>query len=398
MVRHRVLLTSGWLRSTYSALRNLTKYGSDVHISDSRHFGMSQFSRFNKGFSKYTSHYADEDLFVDEIKEICEKNQVDLIFPSHNETEILSKNRKSLGNELCRLVPIYEHCALFNNKSLSYDFAESIGIPVPKRFAYESPDTLPKLLHEKGPFVIKLLTGNSSKGVYYAETSMDASKIVHELIDRYKLTPPRYPQVEERVDGEGWGCSVLYWQGKLIADFTHRRLREKISTGGTSTMREHSTNNNIRDAALAIFSKIGWHGLAMCEFKVCPKTNKFWFIEVNPRMWGSIPLAINSGVDFPYLALLCALKGPEVAIRHIRDSNLQNNHKSRWLLGDLTLVAQNLSRLNIREVFSIYRDKADSLDDFYWDDPLVFLGQVLSYSLNTLKSLSLNPEEKGMVN
>lgn len=394
----KVHITSAWLRSSYAALRNLSSHGIDVDISDSRQMGMSQLSKFRKKFVTYPSHYQDEEQFVAQIKDSCLKNQVDLILPSHNETEIIAKHKNFIGVDLCRLVPNYEHCALFNNKSQSYDLAESIGVPVPKRFSYDSPDKLPKLLDGKGPFVIKLLTGNSSKGVYYADNSQEASNLVKELIIRYKLSSSRFPQVEERVEGEGWGCSVLYWKGELIADFTHRRLREKISSGGTSTMREQSNHEGIREAALSIFSEIGWHGLAMCEFKVCPQSNRFWFIEVNPRMWGSMPLAINSGVEFPYLAVLCALQGPDVARELFENSKLDLNHISRWLLGDLVVLAKFLAHCNLVKSLKIINEKADSLDDFYWDDPLVFLGQILSYGINSLKSFSFNPEEKGMVN
>ena len=123
--------------------------------------------------------------------------------------------------------------------------------------------------------------------------------LVTELIEKYKLTPSRYPQIEEYVNGEGYGCSVLYSKGKFITHFTHRRLRDKIETGGTSTYREAAVHKGIEAATKAIFNSLGWNGLAMCEFKVCPDTGRFWFIEINPRMWGSISLAIESGVQFP---------------------------------------------------------------------------------------------------
>jgi predicted ATP-grasp superfamily ATP-dependent carboligase len=397
MPKVSVLLTSGWLRSSYSVLSNLNKFGISVHVSDTGKLGMSQFSRYKKGVHTYTSHYESEKLFVKDLKEICKRERINLIFPSHNETEVLAQYRETLGEDLCRLVPKYEHCTLFNNKSAAYDYAESHGIPVPERYQYENPSDLIHLLKDVGPVVIKLLTGNSSKGVYFAEEPVGASVIVKELIDRYQLTPSRYPQVEQRVEGEGWGCSVLYWKGKPIADFTHRRLREKIITGGTSTLRQQRDHAGIREAAHKIFSCIGWHGLAMCEFKVCLKTGRFWFIEVNPRMWGSIPLAIDAGVEFPYLAFLCADKSPEEARRYFERSILRINHKSKWMLGELSLVTKYLIRLRLISAFRILFEKVDSIDDFHWNDLLPFVGQILRYCLNSLGGLSFNPEEKGML-
>ena len=90
-------------------------------------------------------------------------------------------------------------------------------------------------------------------------------------------------------------------------------LGSGIATGGTSTLREAVAHAGIEQAAQRIFDAIGWHGLAMSEWKVCPHTGQFWFVEVNPRMWGSIALPISVGVEFPYLAWLCAAEGEEAA-------------------------------------------------------------------------------------
>ena len=55
--------------------------------------------------------------------------------------------------------------------------------------------------------VIKLLTGNRGRGIFYGENPELAQSIVKELIEKYKLVPSRYPQIEEYVEGEGYGCS-----------------------------------------------------------------------------------------------------------------------------------------------------------------------------------------------
>src|SRR3989304_2123387 len=42
---------------------------------------------------------------------------------------------------------------------------------------------------------------------------------------------------------------------------------------------------------------LGWTGLAMVEFKLAEDGARL--MEVNGRLWGSLPLAVNSGRDFP---------------------------------------------------------------------------------------------------
>ena len=395
-----VLLTYGWVRSSYSALRNLKKHGLKVVVSDSSSIGMSQFSRYSSGFKKYTSHYEDENKFISDILDICLSKEIKFILPSHNETEIIARHRHKFSDNLVSMIPDVSHCRMFNNKSDAYDYVSKIGITVPERIKYDTPDLIFQLLKNKGveKTVIKLLTGNSGKGVFYGKNPEHAQRIVKKLIEKYQLVPSRYPQIEGYGEGQGYGCSVLYSNGEFIANFTHRRLRDKIETGGTSTYREAAVHEGIEAATKLIFDSLGWNGLAMCEFKVCPETGKFWFIEVNPRMWGSISLAIESGVQFPYLSWLCATQGANQAIDYHASCKVHLNWKARWLLGDIFIVLGKLHRLEFRALWQILSEKkADSIDDFFWDDPFAFLGEALAYLKTTISKRSVNPSEKGML-
>lgn len=395
-----VLITDAWVRSSYAALRNLTDHGVTVSVADSRGLGMCQASRRKSQFSRYRSHYTDEAGFVEDVAAICRAQSIELVLPSHNETEILSRHHARLAAGQDALLPDAAHCALFNDKSRSYEFARSCGVPVPVRVEYTGTDELPEKLNELGVqrCVIKLRTGNSAKGVFYANSPTEAVATVRKLIIDFDLPSDRLPQVEEYVSGEGYGCSVLYWHGRRVASFTHRRVREKIATGGTSTLRETVMNSMIEPAALRIFDQIGWHGLAMSEWKVCPNTGRFWFVEVNPRMWGSIALPISAGVEFPYLAWLCATEGEEAARAYQAKSVVRDPWRSRWLLGDLTVGVQQLLSGDLRSAYNtLFQANADTLDDFFWDDPLVLFGELSVYIENVVKGRSLNPVEKGMI-
>jgi len=395
-----VLLTYGWVRSSYAALRNLSKHDLSVAVSDTSKLGMCQFSRLHDGFFKYTSHYENEDKFISDLVKICEQGNIKLILPVHNETEIIARHREKFNPSIMACVPNHELCELFNNKKASYELVEKLNIPVPVRIKYNDPKEVPIKLHEQGftRSVIKLLTGNSGKGVFYAATPEEAQQIVENLIYKFDLKKSRFPQVEEYIEGDGFGVSVLYWDGECIVDFSHKRLRDKVTTGGTSTLREMTSNPYIKQAALKLFNHVGWHGLAMCEFKVCSETGKFWFIEVNPRMWGSIPLAIAAGVEFPYLAWMCAKMGPKEAKEYHRRAILADHWRARWLLGDLFVFLQKCGKLQFKEAIKILvKTKSDSLDDFYIDDPLPFFGELFIYLKKIIYKRSLNPSEDGMV-
>ena len=71
-------------------------------------------------------------------------------------------------------------------------------------------------------------------------------------------------------------------------------------------MREGVEHPQVMELGLSLLKSLNWVGIAMVEFKVDPRDGIPKLMEVNPRFWGSLQLAIVSGVDFPYLILKMA--------------------------------------------------------------------------------------------
>lgn len=394
-----ILLTNCWLRSSYATLRSLTKLGHNVFISDTSRLGMCQFSKYKSAFDLYRSHYLSEINFVNDIVDICKKRDIDVIIPSHDETEILAKYEKLFSNSQKVFFPRFESSVLLNNKKLAYEIAQSTGIPVPKVFSYSDIEELRRNVADfkDDDFVVKLLKGNSSKGVFHCKSENKVIETVEDLILQYDLEPARFPQVELAVKGVGVGHSVFYWHGKKIIGFTHKRLREKIETGGTSVLREAIDLPCVETAADKILEELNWHGFAMVEFKYCLQRDTFWFIEVNPRLWGSLPLAIAAGADFPKIAVN-QFQNEEYGKQLDCSYEIKNGWIGRWLLGDFMLVAKHFSTLKFSKALKLLlATKFDSLDDFHLDDPFAFIGQFLRYTYNSLRFRSLNPIETGMI-
>jgi protein-tyrosine-phosphatase len=100
------------------------------------------------------------------------------------------------------------------------------------------------------------------------------------------------------VPGEGVGIEVLCDQGEIVLEFAHKRVHELPLTGGGSCYRVSiEIPGALKEASRHLLGKIGWHGLAMVEFKV--EGDRYWLMEVNGRVWGSMPLALSAGADFP---------------------------------------------------------------------------------------------------
>jgi predicted ATP-grasp superfamily ATP-dependent carboligase len=393
-----VMLTYGWVRSTYAALMNFKNHQMNVCIGDCSKIGMSQWSRLKKNFFFYVDPLQNKDSFLTELIDLLKKEHPVMLLPSHDETEIIASESELVSKYTLLPIPSFDQLRLANNKSDTQELAQKIGLRTPRRFCYSEPEDILGLIPDDCKSVIRLRKGNSAKGVFYACGAKKTYDLLCQIIEKYNCDKDRYPVVQEYVSGEGWGVSCLYWEGERIAHFTHRRIREKTVTGGTSTLREHQPNEQIEAFAFSLLDKLQWHGLAMVEFKYDPLTDKGYFIEINPRLWGSIHLAISAGVEFPFLLYLCATRGKRSALSYFSNCKVKYPWRSRWYLGDCILAFQNFLKLNFHDgIRFLLPGGTDTYDDFNIQDPLAFVGEVCYYGMNFLKNRSFNPVQNGTI-
>ena len=112
--------------------------------------------------------------------------------------------------------------------------------------------------------------------------------------------------------------------------FSHRRLLERPPWGGVSVLSESAAIDPVLvEPARRLLGHAGWSGLAMVEYRVAADGTP-WLMEVNGRPWGSMQLAIDCGVDFPWLLYCCAQGLPiEPTAGYVPGRRLH------WTLGDL---------------------------------------------------------------
>jgi protein-tyrosine-phosphatase len=108
--------------------------------------------------------------------------------------------------------------------------------------------------------------------------------------------------VQEYFRGAGVGVELLADHGEVVYAFQHKRLHELPLTGGGSCLRESvAVHPMLLEHSKKLIAATKWHGVAMVEFKLDEATDECRLMEVNGRFWGSLPLAVAAGADFPYL-------------------------------------------------------------------------------------------------
>lgn len=197
-------------------------------------------------------------------------------------------------------LPPAESLAMALDKERTAEFARQHDIPVPPGLAVTTPAEAEKAGDELGlPAVVKLREEGAlapARRYGVARCRADLRRLYRELSAwQERLIVQRY------LPGEGVGASLLASRGRLLAFFAHRRLREGLPDGGPATWCEPFHCPELERLAVRFAEASGWDGLAMLEFKRDPVSGALHLLEVNPRFWGSLPLAVACGVDFPAL-------------------------------------------------------------------------------------------------
>jgi protein-tyrosine-phosphatase len=124
--------------------------------------------------------------------------------------------------------------------------------------------------------------------------------------------------LQQSVDGVGVGINFAAYEGRLLGISVTERIHEPGFGGGSSYRKTGQVTPFIVRLATDLAAHLSWSGFMMIE---CKRSNgELYFMELNCRPWGSIPLSIFAGVDYPKL-LLDAYEGkaPETCVLPTRD-------------------------------------------------------------------------------
>lgn len=275
-----------------------------------------------------------------------------------------------------------------SDKAHLLDVAAACGIMTPQQHVIESKSFERADLEDiEYPVVVKPARSVSAvdgkierHGVHF----VDSAPELRATID--KMSSSSFPLlVQQRTIGDGIGVFLLRSGRRTLLQFGHHRLREKPPAGGVSTYRESiEVPTDLRLRCESLLDELEYEGAAMIEFKRDAKSGEFVLMEINARLWGSLQLAIDAGVDFPTILVSLTMGLPiDLAPKAVVGV------RSYWEIGELdhALAIGRRSRVQlhlppqipvgrraaIRAIFD-HRPE-DHREVFRWRDPLPFLAE-----------------------
>ena len=298
---HRKVLILGHdTRSFLSVIRSLGRYGCEVHAGDCPPNSPALFSRYIKKIHFMPEYGASAERWKKTLTAILEKESFDLVVPCHDENIIPLQSNRAFFEKMARIYLLDDSVfELASNKCKATMHAQALGIPVPNFVIIKNEGNVGNIKAQISfPAVMKPVFSFTADNI----KSRNEVRIIRDA-EEFSAAMEFMPSdqdilLQEYFEGRGTGVEVLARDGEILFAFQHIRIHE--SPLGVSAYRKSvPLNGELFIASQKLLKSIGYSGVAMLEFKVNERTKEWKFIEINGRFWGSLPLAVSAGADFP---------------------------------------------------------------------------------------------------
>ncbi len=218
--------------------------------------------------------------YIDSLLKICVDRDVKMVIPLYEgEFEKLCVNRKLFEQQGIQiLLSDKEVISICNNKLLTQEFFDKEQISAPK-------------LTTSAPAVVKPVSGMGSQGIYIVDTDAELQAV--------KILQRQDYLVQERIRGVEYTIDVLCdLYGNVVAVVPRERV--EIRSGEVSKSKT-VIKDCIMKETIKLIEKLNKYGVVRGPITVqCFLTpqEQMFFLEINPRFGGGVPLSFEAGVDY----------------------------------------------------------------------------------------------------
>ena len=300
-----VLVTDADRGSSVHIIRSLGRKGWRVIAADSNPRSLGFRSHYAQQRLLYPQPETAPDRVVDLLYQTVVEEGVDLLIPVTDEIIHVLTYQRERFEKVCRLA-VADTAALeqVTDKSRTLALAQRLAVPVPAtKVVHTTEEAREAAASLRWPLVLKPAVSRvycPERGVI-EKFSVSYADSLDSLVERMEPFSGRHSVLlQEYCEGVGEGVELLAYRGRAVAVFQHRRLAEVPLTGGCSAWRESvPLSPELYAHASRLVEALNWTGLVMVEFRVGKEASDARLMEINGRVWGSLPLAVLSGMDFP---------------------------------------------------------------------------------------------------
>ncbi|WP_075619601.1 ATP-grasp domain-containing protein [Paenisporosarcina indica] len=334
-----VFITDGLLRKSLSTTRSLGKQGIQTVVGEKSGFSPSGFSRYCRKRVTYPNPQTKPHLFKEWLFKFLQQENQPVFLPMDDIImDIVMKHRDEIVKASKCLLPRKSSYEVAADKYETMQLARQQKIDCPITYLVRRVEDLDHIRDTATfPLIIKPRKSSGSRGIRKVQKKEDLTPLFLEIQQDYpEILVQEFIPLGDRYDV----CLLFDQQSEIRASFVQKEIRHFPVAMGPSTVQESVIFDDLIERSKHLLKPLGWSGIVEVEFMMDSRTNQPKVLEINPRFWNSLDLAVQSGVDFPYLLVqLCLDK--EIASQN----QYEIGKRSRWLFpGDLLHFLWNPNR------------------------------------------------------
>jgi predicted ATP-grasp superfamily ATP-dependent carboligase len=297
----RVLVTDGEERSVLAACRGLQSRGYEVTVTAGERLAVSHWSRSCARRVLTPCPSVDAAGFVDALVRTLSAGEHDVLIPGTDAALLaVSGSRARLEPRVRIGLPPDPVVRRSVDKRMLADASRAAGLDTPVTFPCESVDEGISAAEALGfPVVVKPLR---SVAAVSGSLQTRGSKVVADRSTlRRAVGRAGIPYLVQRLERQGSTCSFagVIAHGRLLAYVFSRYLRTWPPAGGAASFSETITpRTELVKRIQRMVESVGWLGIFELE-GVLESNGRFTVIDFNPRLYGSLALALAAGVNLP---------------------------------------------------------------------------------------------------
>lgn len=307
-----------------SLARSLGEIGIPVYVVDIGNC-IARHSRFTRKFFRCPDYK--DDSFADFLVELAKKENLNgwILLPSNDHAVItLSRNSKKLAPYYKMMVPDYDQIELIYNKENLLKIAESLEIPIPDTYCFETADVDGMKINfpviTRGKHGLSFYRAIKTKAIF-SENKSDLKNQLEYIQTKYDIKDTLTQTIIHTDDANKTiSFTAFCIDGKIKTFWMGAKIREHPIKFGTATFAESVLEPEIVELADKLLVHLKYNGVCEIEFLKDPIDNKFKLIELNARTWLWVGLAKECGINYAVYIY-----------NHL--NNLPNNFPTNYTIG-----------------------------------------------------------------
>jgi len=277
--RLKILFTEG---ASLSARQSLYALGGrhTIDILDPDPLCQCRFSTHVRRWIR-SPHFAREpEEFLRFLAIQLEKQEYDILFPTHEQVYLLSRFRDVVGRSVGLALPTFEAMDQMQNKAHFTRVLAELDLPYPEtQFVRSREDLLGKWRY---PFFLKLAHSTAGAGVFHILCEQQLEQQANALQESGFFNGTREVLVQQPARGVQATIQAVFQRGQLVG--CHSFDARQLGVGGMSAARVSADHPIVREQITTLGSHIQWHGSMFVDYFYDYDTGQPEYIECNPRV------------------------------------------------------------------------------------------------------------------